>query len=787
MSIEKDKKSKEYFFILCLKKVYSEEANDKVQFTNSKEKDNIPKCILTKEKDNFIVKIFKFTPSAHETQFKFEFLYDGKNYELTLDRLRDKTFLFDVDTNNKRKLDQIKIDISEKMNCFAEALNTQKESEKINILYDDALNLFIKKPSFEFLINIFVKIYNTDLCTKLLDNFNKKKENLFEDTNKENLLKYKFDFDQIIENHEEIISKFSLNPTDFYGLILCYLNICDKKNYKELFDKLSKKEEGKKIIFDIMIVYKSFFKKVDNIDKGLLNEFIKNATKKDFKSFKEDALFYLKDINTFIDIIENNKDDIIKIKSFEPIEVLKIKDDEEIEFGVINPKIMKLTEFSKEQKKLFMILNGKFWESLAKKSYGINRDNIKLCSVLRSIFKNYNNMVSEFEEDNKIKKEIKEIKATFKRGIFTPQIHKIIKEYIEKNPDVSNVEILELIKDYDEYYKNDSEYNIKQREPKILEKINLEKIKLDLNNNNENFIKDFKALQFEKLFAKDLKNYLNIIIKKIKKITDFDIIFKLININALGSNEKIYYINRLKNTYNNIEGKINDEEEENIKSMVNLSIFICTNENNISFLENTISKSKIINPNIKHKIFIGLINFCKENKSETIKNIKEYIIKHYNKPEKLKEFIDFIINLSEDDANNFIENIDDKYNIIEKEFYSRGKNLNIQLLNELLIKNNLNLKDDNKYIMTNIGTITKIAKDIEDKEIQFEYLKNFVNDEEEVVKEKLNLLTKAQNIYLDQEEIYKNIQIYYKEMKDDFDKLSDFKNMIYKIYIVSKL
>ena len=46
--------------------------------------------------------------------------------------MRDKTFLFDVDIaqSNNKKLEQTKIDISEKMNYFDEALNVQKEYEK---------------------------------------------------------------------------------------------------------------------------------------------------------------------------------------------------------------------------------------------------------------------------------------------------------------------------------------------------------------------------------------------------------------------------------------------------------------------------------------------------------------------------------------------------------------------------------------------------------------------------------------------------------------------------------
>lgn len=61
--------------------------------------------------------------------------------------------------------------------------------------------------------------------------------------------------------------------------------------------------------------------------------------------------------------------------------------------------------------------------------------------------------------------------------------------------------------------------------------------------------------------------------------------------------------------------------------------------------------------------------------------------------------------------------------------------------------------------------------------MQYEYLKNFVEDEKEFVIEKLNLLTLAQNTSLIQDEIYDNIKKYYKEMNDDLEKLSNYKKI----------
>ena len=238
----------------------------------------------------------------------------------------------------------------------------------------------------------------------------------------------------------------------------------------------------------------------------------------------------------------------------------------------------------------------------------------------------------------------------------------------------------------------------------------------------------------------------------------------------------------MKNKYNlAIKADANNLSEKDgnlIKSLVNLTIFMCVNEGKIEFLDKTISKSNIINQKIKHKIYIELIKFCKENKNE---QIKKFIISIYSgelNPGNLNDFIDFLVNLNENDANDFIENLENKCCVVEKEFYSPEINLNIQLLNELLNKQKLNLKEDNKYKKSNIEILTKIVKDIEDKEIKFDYLKNFSNDEKNIVLEKLNVLTLVPDIDVNPEEIYDNISKYYKEMKDTLDKLSNYKNSL---------
>ena len=535
-----------------------------------------------------------------------------------------------------------------------------------------------------------------------------------------------------------------------------------------MFDELYKSD--KDILFEILLKYKLYFKKQINLNKEFLNEIIKFSTKKDFKKFKEDGLFYLKDINTFIEITENNKDDIIKIKGFRPIEIPKVKDNEKIDFGIVNPKIEEIITFSKEKKLLLINFKTEFWDCIANQFSGKSRDNIELCSTLRILFNNYYKMVIDLfkeEKDNKIKKDMI---SCFKRGIFEHKLDKIIKEYIKTNAKITNIEIIELIKDYNKYYSDPNPNYINKREPEILSKIDLEDV-------NEEFIQKFKEMKFEKIFENDIENFFTVFTKKIKKINHFNIILDLININDLGS-KKLSYLKKLKNSYKNIimNSRLSENDENLIKTLTNIASFICVNEGSIEFLDKMISKSTIINGKIKHKIYLELIKFCKENNNE---QIKKYIILNYSgtlKSGNLNEFIEFLVNLKEEDAKDFIEKLDDKYLIIEKEFYSQGKSLNIQLLN--LIKQNLNLKEDTNFIKSNVKTLEKIANDIDNKEIKYEYLKNFIKDQKEVVMEKLNSLTLLSDRNVNQDEIYENLKKYYNEMKDFLDKLSNCKKSL---------
>ena len=771
------KNTKSYYFLVNLSLPQEKEGNTDVKFNDT---NNAPKCILTKKieskeiKDN-IIKIFKYIGELKDSS-SFEFSYDNKNFKIIFDSIKDKTFIFDVILLEKKdiflfiksssNIDQNKLGYHDKMNYFIESLNKINEDDKLNILYSDSIKIYSKKLDFHFLIHIFINIYNNELCSNLLSEFNKnidkpqQKDNILKD----NLENYRYYFDEIYKNIENIFDSNSPNITDFYGLILCYLNNFYIEKYNELFNDLYKK--NKNILFNALLKYKSYIKNQNELKIEFIDEIVKFATNKNYKEFKENGLFYLKSIEIFLDIIEKYKEKIINIENFEPIELAAIDQQENIDLEKIIKKTDDILDFSNEKKILLINFKSSFWENMAKKCSIVSRQNIEICFNIRKKLVKFNKIVKELFENNKENKIYTETAKFFKKGIFIHQLDKSVKEYIENNPKITNNEIIFLIKEYDIYY-SDKRY-VSKRVPEILKKIDLEKVDND-------FIANFKIMEFEKVFAHDLENYLLVLLNKIHTIADFDIIFMLIDINKL-EDKRNNYLKLLKNKYKNAikSGEFLDFDEKLVKSLANLTYYICVNENKLDFLENNIKNSDRITNKFKHKIYIQIINICKENNN---KKITEFISDYYFSTinlETLKEFVEFLSCLSEEDFNNFIYRLDDKYIITEKEFYSQGESRNISLLNSM--KQKLHLKEDNKYMKSNFEVLEKILRDIENRDIKYEYIINFCKDNKEIVLEKLDILSLLPEYNNNTEEIYENINKYNKEMNDTLQELSNYKN-----------
>ena len=340
------------------------------------------------EKDTKVnsIKVLSFNSKKYKSIFTTE----NFKYTINID-IGENNFIYDLQIIKTDYLDLVRNEIeqnnisnSEKMELFFSSIKEDKEL--VNKLFTETINLYSKNPKFNFLIEIFVKIYrDKDLCTKLLNEFKKfnlelnkleeeseaKTETKAEEEAKsgakkkiqkkrnniifsKDLEKYKNIFINIYNESDEIINKNSFIPEDFYGLIFCYLNHYVYNIFIELFKKLM--NNSKKILFEILLTYSCFFKESIVDDEQFLNELMTyTVDKNSYFEFNQKCLYYFNDIVIFLKAIVNNKEKIIKINGFQPINIKDYEIKSYSHIKIINEQLKNILEFSEEKKLLLNI------------------------------------------------------------------------------------------------------------------------------------------------------------------------------------------------------------------------------------------------------------------------------------------------------------------------------------------------------------------------------------------------------------------------------------------------
>ena len=121
---------------------------------------------------------------------------------------------------------------------------------------------------------------------------------------------YSTDFNKIKSEADILINSNNYKIMEFYGIILCYLNYYEYDNFCSIINKLyNQKPEN---LYEILLTYNAEFKYPINKDFEFLNNFINYAIlNKEFSVF-EKGLNYIRDIGTFLEVIEKNKEEIFK-------------------------------------------------------------------------------------------------------------------------------------------------------------------------------------------------------------------------------------------------------------------------------------------------------------------------------------------------------------------------------------------------------------------------------------------------------------------------------------------
>ena len=697
-----------YFFIYYTR--VQKEDEDNSYFISPEDENKQPKCILTDftydtaNNVHYYYKIFKVPrTSAKGKKFHcvFEFEIGDDIYIITFDANKN-TFIYDVELifgrkilDIRRKIPQNKVEYRDKIDYFIKALNGEKE--KLNELYKNTLELYSKKKGFSFLIPFFLKIYNEDgfekLCENLLGLFRemngKEKDNEKNMDRKAYLKDYKDDFSQICE---QSFDSTNYKTIDFYGLILCYLNFYDYDNFLILFEKLF--SEKKQDLFDILLIYHTHFKYPIPQDLNFFYEFIEYIiSKKEFNHFQI-GINYIKNIETFINVIYKNLDKIYEkfvkenISDFEKYNIivdknLTLNDVSKSENNFIlkkeNNEISKRTykskteipDYLKKIQKIVDYCNGKeivllyfkndFWKYILDCYKEPKQVNILICDNLRKIFIEYYKLVDKVIKDDKFTIK-REAKSYMDIDRFAFLLDENIKKYIDKNNDLGDIEKLDYISKFNPYY----------NDPKYSNKVNSDIFdSFDLTDISKEFIEDFKKMEFEKKFKNKIDEYITKIISKIKNIFNFIEITKLININTI--EQKAIILEPLNKKYDYIIKQDIDElsgtnSGRAIKIIADFAIFNYkyeANEKKYNFIE---KKVKELPKNIIPKIFIEIVKIFFEEKKTLDDDENEDLnlenkVEDKNKPD-LKELIDNIFEEyikkldDENDINNIIELLD---------------------------------------------------------------------------------------------------------------------------------
>ena len=306
-------------------------SEEKINFDDLKFLSEIePKIIYNKSiekgKGSFLFhNVFKLDVKKKEKNEKVEeyllqYEIGEESYDI-LFNVKENSFIYEVkllkgnkfiDNIVKRKINQNQIPLQYKLDLFLEALNKNKEMNKIELLFKETIELYKSKKKFSLLISLFLKIYQkyNSLCSQLIDTF--KEINEEENTDRDKDLANELDtFNHIYSNSKNLIEENKYDPISFYGIIFCYLCSYDKENFSQIIKEFS--QGNAKILYEILITYYSHFKIPLNQDTEFYNNFVIYAINngKDYDAF-DIVLNYIDQIETFLYVINQNKVEIFK-------------------------------------------------------------------------------------------------------------------------------------------------------------------------------------------------------------------------------------------------------------------------------------------------------------------------------------------------------------------------------------------------------------------------------------------------------------------------------------------
>jgi hypothetical protein len=565
------------------------------------------------------------------------------------------------------------------------------------------------------------------------------------------LEQYIDNFNEISLEADNLINNNNYDSIQFYGVLLCYLNYYDNDNFIKIFQKLL--AEKCEVLYEILLIYFCHFLNPINQDLDFYVPFIEYCiSKKEFYSL-ERGLSYIKDLETFLTVINKTKESIVdkyitNNNSFKPfilrgnLEIIKKRRNEE--FENIITEIRSINYYSKQKKVLLVYFTNIFWIKLFH-NYNTPEDiNIINCYDIRKICFEYNDLVNElykYEKNSEIKKDINKF---IERDDLAFILDKNIKKLFDKN-ELSNSEKMGIIEEFNPYYKEDK-YSDK-RDAHIFDYINLD-------DNSEEFIDTFRHLQFERMFKDNIIEFLNVLVSKIKNISNFGTILELIDIRKISKADEYFAL--LKDKYKKIiktqiESLTDGELYIAVMILAKFVDLIYFHEKNCDFIKQEIDK---LDKKISSLIYNELIRRCR---GDEYNEMKKFIYQKFlNKLENFNDIIAFIYSLDKYDKEVFMKELMEQCQFTKEEYYSNNDNKKIDLLYELNKKEILRDVEECNYFCNIEKTIQSIYCDLDGK-IPIKKLVDFLENEEKQVIKRLGLINILYSDF-DPETVYENLK-----------------------------
>ena len=531
----------------------------------------------------------------------------------------------------KRKIEEEKIAWERKKE--AEEAERKKENE-------NDIMIFRKEQNIGLFLNLVERFLDDSIfLVKTLEALN-------EDKVIKNYQDFKDKSGGKIQLIKEAIQKDELSINCQSKLIIILL--CNGKNENNsdlVFEDLIKiNDSKKKLVFDVLL----------NHSKAFGQDI--SFTVKDGKIYKEFVEYAIEN-DKYLKTTDYRKNDIIQLKILNEIRNKIINSDIKITFNKFNDYInayeivQDLIKYENKKRKKFVFFPKSFWENFT--NYYINTEN----------------------EDNKIDKLVELYKLLLSyidlgkddsnyKDILAEKINEFIEKKIEETAEVK--EQLKLLFEVNPFYV----YPSNKKDPKIFEKINLLELK------EEPELKYFQENNIEDIYKTNFKEFLEVIIGKIKKIQDINSIIKIIELKE--ENNKHEYINLLIQKYNNFFENESTEEinEESMEgAFINLfgKIIEYYPEIKLKQLDDILPKF-----GQKNQIYLKILGAF--TKDEFKKEIAILSIRNL----ELKVLIDLIKKFNEEQKADYFNNLEQDGIISEKDFFEKEFSDNIKLMMEFM-------------------------------------------------------------------------------------------------------